>query len=110
MCGISGILNLDGAEAPLAGAVHAMSEQLRHRGPDDEGYLLVRRSGEYRTYSGADTPMGSPLAGVVPGYPEADIRRAQEAPAMLALGHRRLSIVDLSEHGHQPMCSDDGRH
>jgi asparagine synthase (glutamine-hydrolysing) len=27
----------------------------------------------------------------------------------LALGHRRLSILDLSPHGHQPMASADGR-
>ena len=26
----------------------------------------------------------------------------------LGLGFRRLSIIDLSEHGHQPMCNEDG--
>jgi asparagine synthase (glutamine-hydrolysing) len=26
----------------------------------------------------------------------------------VALGHRRLSILDLSSHGHQPMCNEDG--
>jgi len=30
--------------------------------------------------------------------------------AHVALGHRRLSIVDLSEHGHQPMVSYCGRY
>lgn len=33
-----------------------------------------------------------------------------DAPAQVALGHRRLSIVDLSEHGHQPMVSHCGRY
>ena len=27
----------------------------------------------------------------------------------VALGHRRLAIIDLSVHGHQPMVSTDGR-
>ena len=27
----------------------------------------------------------------------------------ICLAHRRLSILDLSPHGSQPMCSNDGR-
>ena len=32
-----------------------------------------------------------------------------DGDAGIALSHRRLSIVDLSPHGHQPMCSSGGR-
>ena len=33
-----------------------------------------------------------------------------DADAGIALGHRRLSILDLSPLGHQPMASADGRY
>lgn len=33
----------------------------------------------------------------------------QDPDVTLALGHRRLSILDLSEHGHQPMASSSER-
>jgi asparagine synthase (glutamine-hydrolysing) len=33
-----------------------------------------------------------------------------DADAGIALGHRRLAIVDLSPEGHQPMVSSDGRY
>src|SRR5829696_6093726 len=33
-----------------------------------------------------------------------------DAPAGIALGHQRLSIIDLSVEGHQPMASASGRY
>ena len=69
MCGIAGILSLDGAPASIA-LVKAMSGAIAHRGPDGEG--------EY-----SDGPV--------------------------ALGHRRLAIIDLSAAGRQPMATPDGR-
>lgn len=32
-----------------------------------------------------------------------------ESPVRVALGHRRLAIIDLSPAGHQPMANEDGR-
>lgn len=39
-----------------------------------------------------------------------DSGRWHDAPDQVGLGHRRLSIIDLSAAGHQPMCTEDGRY
>lgn len=70
MCGICGEFIFKGGRA-TSGALHRMSQAIRHRGPDD--------SGEY-------------------------------VQGPIALGHRRLSIIDLSPLGRQPMWSGDGSH
>ena len=72
MCGIAGVLCMNGGRAALESAA-AMGESLRHRGPDDEGLWV-------------------------------------DMPAGIALAHRRLSIIDLSPLGRQPMTSEDGRY
>ncbi|MCD9032755.1 asparagine synthase (glutamine-hydrolyzing) [Luteimonas sp. Y-2-2-4F] len=73
MCGLTGFWRPGGFEGPRAEAdLAAMTDALRHRGPDDRGLWL------------------DPAAGI-------------------ALGHRRLAIVDLSPAGHQPMPSASGR-
>jgi asparagine synthase (glutamine-hydrolysing) len=33
----------------------------------------------------------------------------QDDKLKIGLGHRRLSIIDTTSHGHQPMCSNDGK-
>ena len=44
MCGIAGFVNLDGAPAD-AGVLEAMTDAIRHRGPDDRGTLRLSRRG-----------------------------------------------------------------
>ena len=39
MCGICGILSITGNAD--ASTLHSMANLLRHRGPDDEGYIAV---------------------------------------------------------------------
>jgi asparagine synthase (glutamine-hydrolysing) len=74
MCGIAGCFQPDGVGAAAAqDTLRAMTDVLRHRGPDDAGCWV------------------DPAAGI-------------------ALGHRRLAILDLSPLGHQPMHSADGRY
>lgn len=68
MCGIAGILKMDGSPVE-PGRIATMTRQLAHRGPDGEGFL-------------------------------------ERGP--VALGHRRLSIIDL-DGGQQPMSNEDGQ-
>jgi asparagine synthase (glutamine-hydrolysing) len=99
MCGIFGIFNLDGGAIDLTRLV-AGTEIQRHRGPDDEGFLLVNsKSGEHVSCVGMDSD------------PNVNLRRIEEYRAgsyNLGFGFRRLAIQDLSVGGHQPMRSRDG--
>lgn len=100
MCGIFGIWNLDG-DAVDVGGLQLATNAIRHRGPDDEGYLLVdTRSGRTRSCSGPDTDYRLSLP---------DLSQHKSDNCDLAFGFRRLSILDLSPGGHQPMSSRDGK-
>ena len=100
MCGIFGVWNLDGSGVDVAAVVRATTA-IRHRGPDDEGYLLINtRSGRTELCGGKDTTSELRLP---------DIRQFASDTFDLAFGFRRLSILDLSPDGHQPMASPDKR-
>jgi len=87
MCGIVTIVAPVGKGVSSA-ILEAMTTRIAHRGPDDFGYACVDpRSGRSEGWTG-NTPTRA-LAGV-------------------SFGHRRLSILDLTPGGHQPMFSDDG--
>jgi asparagine synthase (glutamine-hydrolysing) len=79
MCGITGAIWTDPELAIDAALLSKMTDALRHRGPDGEG--------EY-CHDFQIRPPYEPLPGV-------------------ALGHRRLAIIDLAT-GHQPMTNEDG--
>ena len=74
MCGLAGLLDLEGVEGreDLRHLAFRMADTLETRGPDDRG-------------AWADETVG------------------------IALGFRRLAIVDVSPEGHQPMQSACGR-
>ncbi len=103
MCGIVGHLSRDGSPVDIA-AFSAALTSLRHRGPDDEGYVAISTgSGRATPHGGPDTPaqvrrLGAPYA-PSPGPADA---------CDLALAARRLAIQDLSPAGHQPLCNEDG--
>jgi len=100
MCGLFGILSLDETVVDL-GRAQAALDLIRHRGPDDEGWLLLDpQTGRHSHRAGRDT------------LPALGLPALMEASGMgysAALGFRRLSILDLGEGGHQPMSSPDGR-
>ncbi|NQU73226.1 MAG: asparagine synthase (glutamine-hydrolyzing) [Candidatus Omnitrophica bacterium] len=78
MCGICGKVSLNSSIDISKDLISNMCALLKHRGPDDEGVYLNHK------------PRG-------PG-----------SNAKVGLGHRRLSIIDLSSAGHQPMSNENG--
>ncbi len=99
MCGISGIYCLDAETTADIRLLRKMTDLVRHRGPDDEGYFLCGDAAAGgRLFSGEES---SPeVKGLHPALVET-------TKASLGLGFRRLAILDLSASGHQPM-SDPG--
>lgn len=101
MCGICGIWNRDGSPVDLE-TLRQAATAIRHRGPDDEGYLLVNTA-EGRVVLCAGENSAPELA-----LPALNSFAGQHFD--LAFGFRRLAILDLSPAGHQPMSSHDGRY
>lgn len=96
MCGIGGIFS----QKPRPAAEWRdwclmMSAKMRHRGPDDEGFVLFTADGKAEAFLGDDSP-------AIPG-----LRHISEAAGNYcgALLHRRLSIVGLGAGGHQPVAA-----
>ena len=109
MCGIAGLITFDGNHDILA-FVHSMTKVQRHRGPDDEGVCYFQQGkGKIWVHGGEDTPQ-SAFGAQMPYAPQRHDPGQKHEKAVVALGHRRLSILDLSIKGHQPMCTPDQRY
>lgn len=89
VCGIVGIYHRDGAPVDVE-ALARMNDAIAHRGPDGEGFVFLDPAAP-----GKARRVSRPLPG-------------ERVAASLALANRRLSIIDLSAHGAQPMCNEDG--
>lgn len=108
MCGIAGILSFHNQKVRFEN-IELMTQHMRHRGPDDEGLVFFSQDGTATLYGGKDTP-GSIYRRKLPYLPARPFNGNYPDNTILALGHRRLSIIDLSDAGHQPMCTEDGRY
>ncbi|MCE5337666.1 MAG: asparagine synthase (glutamine-hydrolyzing) [Methanomicrobiaceae archaeon] len=109
MCGITALIQL-GRSSEQISRISVMTETLRHRGPDGEGFALFgRNSMQISVFGGEDTPAQVYESGV-PYAPQHLTLDDLPKDAILALGHRRLSIIDPTPAGHQPMCSPDRRY
>lgn len=98
MCGIAAAFNLRGQETVLADTLLLMAKQMKHRGPDDEGYVFYSKNQDIVCCVGDDS---SPDLCEFPEY--LPINDISEKKFVAGLAHRRLSILDLSSSGHQPM-------
>ncbi len=80
-----------------------------HRGPDDEGFLIAfnNENRPAEPLSGPDTPS---LKGTLHFFPRERITAKDDLKGEVFLAHRRLSIIDLTSSGHQPMSTEDGRY
>ncbi|MCW3077449.1 MAG: asnB [Bacteroidetes bacterium] len=106
MCGIAGIILKDKAPFSLSAKVAEMSLSLAHRGPDGEGFML---SDGFNTYpfkrSGSEQIFSKKELAYIP---QKDLT-ASNTDSIISFAHRRLSIIDLSEAGHQPMSTPDSK-
>ncbi|QWT85067.1 asparagine synthase (glutamine-hydrolyzing) [Chryseobacterium sp. PCH239] len=92
MCGITGYYSFH--KSISSTNILEMNQAIRHRGPDDEGFWMYS-NGEGGSFSGNDSTQK-----IKEQFPV-----LKEKNSNIALGFRRLSIIDLSEKGHQPMLS-----
>jgi asparagine synthase (glutamine-hydrolysing) len=87
MCGIVGLFSTNGNISVKD--IISSADMVKYRGPDDEGYMFVSNDNRIlnaRTRNEAETIKSDNIKG--------------------GFGFRRLSIIDLTESGHQPMCDE----
>lgn len=107
MCGIAALLSCSSKLS--LNHIQAMTILVEHRGRDDEGYVLLNHLDPPLVLGGCATPH-SVLGASYPYSPVKCVLESDQKGHNVLLGHRRLSVLDLSAAGHQPMCSEDKRY
>ncbi|TXI91480.1 MAG: asparagine synthase (glutamine-hydrolyzing) [Neisseriales bacterium] len=106
MCGISVFIAFQNHSLE-AKYIELMNKQIRYRGPDDEGYYLIDTEDNDCILAGSDSIQ---YDSAISYSPYLHINQYHNKKIKLALGHRRLSIVDLSAYGHQPLSINNGNY
>ena len=101
MCGISGLFAFKEGLIDTQCLIN-MTNIISHRGPNGEGFVVWQKNNSSPSrFGGPDTPIDVYKSSI--NWKPTQSTPEDHYKIISGLGHRRLSILDLSAGGHQPM-------
>lgn len=99
MCGFCGAVWTTAEGFVSQETIQQMTDVLTHRGPDQSGTLRLALNTQNPFSNSPSSKFYSLLD---------DFQSETSNEKGIVFGHRRLSILDLTEDGRQPLCNEDG--